>query len=321
MNQFFFRISPVSSAIGLVSVALFLTASLAYGASNTATGSPTAVELSAAAQSPSQHKHTLPSVFRKGNVYIKVSINSHPDAWMILDTGSSNSMIDPAYAKLIELKLTVKAETTDGFGSTKMETFDTDTVHLRVGDEEERMVPFESIALGGMMGPDGVAVAGILGYSFLEKKSIVIDYKHEEVYFDTSAKRANRLDMAMTLKNGLPIIKLKIASRSISSLIDTGGSYDVIITPAMAKELGIKNLMADAKSTGTVGHGGEQHIVVGKAPVMTIGDLVVRDMNAAYTTFGTASEEIGASVSLGIGFLKNYKVTLNYAANTVRFEP
>ena len=321
MNPFFPRIFPFSSVICLMSSALCLTASLAYGATNTANPSTAKAELSAVAQSHGQREHILPSVFRKGYVFIKVSINSHPDAWMILDTGSSNSMIDPDYAKSIGLKLTVKAETTDGFGSTKIETFDTDTVHLRVGNEEERMVPFESISLGGMMGPNGVAAAGMLGYSFLEKKSIVVDYKREEVYFETSAKMANRRDVAMVQKNGLPIIKLKIAGRSISSLIDTGGSYDVIITPAMAKELGIEKLMADAKSTSTVGHGGEQHIVVGKAPVMTIGNLVVRDMNAAYTTFGTATDEIGASVSLGIGFLKNYKVTFNYAANTIRFEP
>ena len=57
------------------------------------------------------------------------------------------------------------------------------------------------------------------------------------------------------------------------------------------------------------------------APPFSIGELAVHDLNAAYTTFGTATDTIGAGVSLGIGFLKKYKVTLNYVTNTVRFEP
>jgi predicted aspartyl protease len=269
-----------------------------------------------------QHEHTLPSMFHKGFVYIKISVNHHPDAWMILDTGSTDSIIDTTYANTIALKLSPSAAAQETFGTTKADTFDTDTVHLRVGAEPEKVVFFQSIALG-MMGPDGVPAAGMLGHSFLEGKSIVIDYKRQEVYLDTMPRPADRRDVAMTIKAGvgIPVIKLKIANQLVDSLIDTGGTYGMIITPMTAKELGIESLMRDAKPADTVGHGGEQHIVIGKAPPFSIGDLAVEDQNAAYTTFGTATDTIGAGVSLGIGFLKKYKVTLNYVANTVRFEP
>lgn len=151
----------------------------------------------------------------------------------------------------------------------------------------------------------------------------MIDYKCEEVYFETPPRPTDHRDIAMTLKTGVdvPIIKLKIANQLVDSLIDTGGTYGIIITPAAARELGIENLMADAKPAGTFGHGGEQHLVIGKAPPFSIGELAVHDLTAAYTSFGTATDTIGAGVSLGIGFLKKYKVTMNYVANTVRFEP
>ncbi|MEG3146218.1 retroviral-like aspartic protease family protein [Sphingomonas sp. RT2P30] len=267
------------------------------------------------------HEHTLPSMFHKGFVYIKVSVNGHPGAWMILDTGSTESLIDTAYANAIGLKLTPSAEAQETFGSMKADTFDTDTVRLRVGVEMEKVVSFQSIALGGMMGPDGMAAAGLLGRTFLDGKSIVIDYKREEVYFETTPRPADHRDVAMTLTTGIPVIKLTIANRSVDALVDTGGTYDMIITPMMAKELGIESLMADAKPVGTVGHGGEQHIVVGRAPPFSIGDIAVNDLSAAYTTFGTATGSLGAGVALGIGFLKKYKLTLNYVADTVRFEP
>jgi predicted aspartyl protease len=309
--------SPVVASLFLTLTMATSTAFCAADVDNSANA-----VIGVAKQDTGRHEHILPSMFQKGFVYIKVSVNSHPDAWMILDTGSTYSMIDAAYAKAVGLKLTPSVEAQQTFGTTKTETFDTDTVHLRVGGEPEKVVVFQSIALG-MLGPNGTPVAGMLGHSFLEGHSIVIDYKHDEVYFETTALPADHHDLAMSIKAGIgiPVIKLKIANQLVDSLIDTGGTYGMIITPMKAKELGIESLMADAKPANTVGHGGEQPIVIGKAPPFSIGDLVVDGQTAAYTTFGTATDSIGADVSLGIGFLKKYRLTLNYVAQTVRFEP
>lgn len=269
----------------------------------------------------SAHRYPLPSVFRKGLVYLKTSVNGHADAWMILDTGTTDSMIDTDYAQAIGLKLTEKADGAEGFGDMKTATFSTDTVRLQVGTAPAGVVFFESIRLAGMMAPDGMPVAGLLGHSFLEGKTIVIDYQHEAVYIDSEPQAADPRDVAMTLKNGIPIIKLTIAGQKVNALIDSGGTYGMIITPATAKELGIESLMAAAKPVATAGHGGQQHASEGQAPPFSIGKLPVPELNAAYTTFGTATDTIGAGVSMGIGFLKKYKVTLNYPANTIRFEP
>lgn len=274
-----------------------------------------------AVASAALHEHTLPSMLHKGFVYLKVSVNQHPEVWMMLDSGTTESIIDTAYAKTVGLKLTPSKVEQATFGTMKPQNFDTDTVHLRVGREAEQVVMFEAIGLGGMKGPDGVPAAGMLGRTYLAGKSIVIDYKAAQVYLETTPAPADPRDVPMTLGTGIPIIQLDIAGRAVGSLIDTGGTYGMIITPATAKVLGIEHLMADAKPAQTMGHGGEQHIVVGKAPPFSVGKLAVQDLSAAYTTFGTATDAIGAGVSLGIGFLKNYKVTLNYVTQTVRFEP
>lgn len=169
MHQNFSRkplVSLVNTAIGL---SFLFAASIALGSSTDAREYPVATgETSVTKQANSQHEHTLPSMFHKGFVYIKISINGQPDAWMILDTGSTFSMIDTTYANTIGLKLTPSAQAQETFGSMKADTFDTDTVHLRVGTEPEKAVLFQSITLGGMMGPDGAPAAGLLGHTFLE---------------------------------------------------------------------------------------------------------------------------------------------------------
>jgi predicted aspartyl protease len=274
---------PISFAIASIGLTLCLAASLVLGSPADADELTAAKgDASVTKQALSQHEHSLPAMFRNGFVYIKISINGHPEAWMILDTGSSESMIDTAYANAIGLKLTLSEDSAATFGTTKSETFNTDTVHLRVGVEPEKVVFFQSITLDGMMGPDGTPAAGLLGRTFLEGESIVIDYKREEVYFETTPQPSDHRDVIMTLKAGIPTIKLKIANQLVDSLIDTGGTYGVTITPITAKELGIENLMADAKPAHTFGHGGEQHIVIGKAPPFSIGDLAVHDLSASW---------------------------------------
>ncbi|MBV6323773.1 retropepsin-like aspartic protease [Duganella violaceipulchra] len=278
-----------------------------------------AVPPALAAETPPPQTHILPSMFHKGFVYLKVSVNQLPEAWMILDSGTTESIVDQAYARQIGLTLTPSLVPQATFGTTQPQNYNTDTVRLRVGQEAEGVVAFESIALG-MTGPDGAPAAGMLGRTYLEGKAIVIDYPHSLVYLETLPQPADPRDVPMSLKTGIPVIALNIGGKTVPALIDTGGTYDMIITPATAKELGIEKLMAEAKPAQTMGHGGAQAIVVGKAPEFTVGALTVRDQRAAYTDFGTATDSVGAGVSLGIGFLKKYKITLNYVAQTVRFE-
>ncbi|GJJ02398.1 hypothetical protein RugamoR64_29360 [Duganella rhizosphaerae] len=291
--------SALSFATSCIAAACLLASSLAHGAAG--------------------HAHMLPSTFQKGQVFLKISVNDKPDAWMLLDTGTTESIIDTDYAKTIGLKLTASAEAQSTFGTTKPDTFDTDTIHIRAGNESDKVVLFQSIGMGGMAGPDGKPAAGMLGRTFLAGTSIVIDYLREEVYFETPQPAAPN-DVVMSLDTGIPIVQLTMAGQHVNALIDTGGTYGILITPDTAKALGLEALMAAAKPVSAMGHGGEQAIVVGQAPPFSIGGLAVHDMKAAYTTFGTATDTIGAGVSLGIGFLKKYKVTLNYVAKTIRFE-
>lgn len=275
----------------------------------------------AATAAAGRHAHALPSSFRHGSVLIEVAVNGHRGAWMMLDSGTTDSIIDADYAASIGIALTPKATGTGGFGSEVTPTFTTGTVRVQVGIEPEQSLLFESIHLHGMRGPGGEQLAGLLGHSFLDKHVLVIDYQHQEVYFDDVTQQADPRDLPMTLVEGVPRIQVRMANQTVDALIDTGGSYNVIITPATATRLGAGHLMAQATPATTVGHGGQQHVAIGTAPPFSIGTLAAADEKAAYTTFGTATDVLGAGMSLGISFLRKFRLTLNYLANTVRLEP
>ncbi|MFZ6743654.1 pepsin/retropepsin-like aspartic protease family protein [Undibacterium sp. JH2W] len=265
-------------------------------------------------------RQLLTSMFRKGNIYVKVSVNGAKKTWMMLDTGTASaSIIDLDYAQSLGIQLTPEAEGTGGFGSEKVPTFNTSPVHLSADTSKGQITDFESFKIDGMTGPDGKALSGLLGYSFLAGKTLVIDYKKEEIYFVKNAAKPDRQDVKMELNLNIPSVNIKMSGHDVRALIDTGGAYNLLITPATTKEIGIEQYLEEAKPAGSSGHGGEQAVRIGKAPDISIGDLVIHDLTAAYTSFGTTG--INAGASLGKDFLKNYKLTINYGAMTIRFEP
>ena len=261
----------------------------------------------------------LPAAFRDGLVFVKVAINGGPVVWMDLDTGTSPSIVVPAYARAVGLTLMAKGKATEGFGSEKIETFTTSAVMLRAGHESARAVEFESIELSGMAGPEARPLSGLLGQSFLAGRIVVIDYQNQKLFFRNKPEANGSIDVPMTLVEGVPLVRIALDGHEVSALIDTGGTYGLLVTPQALKQTGLEHYLEPTKKVGTSGHGGEQPATIGKAPTLALGGMVIRDLTAVYTSLGTAKIPVGAS--LGKDFLKHYRLTLNYAAGTARFEP
>ena len=261
----------------------------------------------------------LPAAFRNGLVFVKVAINSGPDAWMDLDTGTSPSIVVPAYARSAGLTLTAKGKATEGFGSQKIETFTTSTAVLRAGHERPRAVEFESIELPGMRGPEAQPLSGLLGQSFLAGKIVVFDYQNQKLFFRGTPEANSGIDVPMILVGGVPLVRIALDGHEVLALVDTGGTYGLLVTPKALKQTGLQRYLKLSRKVRTVGHGGEQAATVDKAPTLTLAGMVIPGLTAVYTSLGTTT--IPAVASLGKDFLKHYRVTLNYAAGTARFEP
>ena len=260
----------------------------------------------------------LPAAFRDGLVFVKVAINGRPGAWMELDTGTSPSIVVPAYARAVGLTLIAKGKATEGFGSERIETFTTSVVMLRTGHESTRAVEFESIELPGMAGPDAQPLPGLLGQSFLAGRIVVVDYQNQKLFFSDMPEANDSIDVPMTLVEGVPLVRIALDGHEVSALIDTGGTYGLLVTPQALKQTGLEQYLELSKKVGTTGHGGEQAATVGKAPIVTLGGVAIHDLTAVYTSLGTTTVPAGAS--LGKDFLKHFRVTLNYASGSARFE-
>ena len=258
----------------------------------------------------------LPATFKDGVVFIRAAVNGADPVWMQLDNGTTPSAIDLAYARKLGLALKPGAGSGTGIGSGRFQFFNT-TAEVAAGAADRR-IAFSAIDLSAIKGPDGEPLAGVLGYSFVAGRILVVDYPKTEVRFAASDAPC-ACDLAMTLDNDIPAVAVSVAGHPLKALVDTGGAYDLLLTPAGVTATGLQGWADKAGTRTGFGYAGPETVRVGSAPDVTVGAVTLPNPETLYATFGTSP--LKAQAALGIGFLKTYKVTLNYRARTVRFEP
>jgi hypothetical protein len=120
---------------------------------------------------------TVPFDFSRNAIGLGVTIKGVP-AYMLLDTGVDPSVIDIARADALGLKIdrTAGSEATGEGDDTSAEVFPTTVEELTIA--ARRFAPVDALAMdmGQLSARYGRPLDGVLGYSFLKDKIVLIDY-------------------------------------------------------------------------------------------------------------------------------------------------
>jgi hypothetical protein len=100
-------------------------------------------------------------------------------------------------------------------------------------------------------------------------------------------------------------------------VVDTGGSYKLLLTPEGVKKLGLEKAMQSAKPMGGGGYAGAQDVRLGEVPNLKVGAFLYRSMDTVFTSFGKESPFKIAQAGIGTFFLQDYTVTLDYEKKTL----
>ncbi|MBV9009122.1 MAG: aspartyl protease family protein [Verrucomicrobia bacterium] len=225
-------------------------------------------------QAPSRDAGTdVACEFVDNVVYLPVTINGHGGLFMTLDTGTNPSAIDVAKAKMLGLPLSAPAGDAKGFGTGTVTTQRTTVDRLNVSGIEARQVEFDALDLSAKTAAAAKPIIGLVGYSFLGDRTIQIDYPHKRlrVYAQPPAAPPNAMVLPLELDHGVPVIDVELAGQKSHALVDTGGSYKLLVTPFEAKKLGLEKELIAAKPIGGSGYSGEQQVRLGTASRLTVG--------------------------------------------------
>lgn len=261
----------------------------------------------------------VPSAFATDgshHVYVRVSINDAKPVWMLLDTGTSPSTIDRDYARSIGLTLGRERNIGKGVGGDAIPIAKASVAQLRIGGTRRDKVAFEAMPFR-FTAPDGEIAVGVIGRSALTGRTLVLDYPARQVRLtEDSGLAACRCGAPIKLPYGIPSVRAALGGRTIDTIIDSGGSYDVLITPPGASRLGLIEAMNAGQASTGHGYGGGAPIRSGPGPALKVGD---QEKPATAITYIALPIKIDAA--LGTWFLKDYRTTIDYRARRVLFEP
>ena len=259
----------------------------------------------------------VPCEFINNTIYLQVTINGTGPFLMTLDTGTNPSAINLATAQQLGLKLRSAKSAGKGFGSGKITTRKTKIARLEVAGIVTKGVAFEALDLSAASAKSDKPIVGLLGYSFLKGRILQIDYPHHKLRFYqelpfSRSRSQYEARLAMTFDAHVPVIDIFVEGKRSRALLDTGGSYELLLTPGAVTHLGLEKEFKEAKILSGGGYAGQQEIRLGHVSRLSIGSFTANAPDVVFATFGKDSPFKLAEGGLGTFFLKDFVITFDY---------
>jgi hypothetical protein len=149
--------------------------------------------------------------------------------WFLVDTGANRSALDAAVARALHLP-DEGGTTVEGTGGV-VEVSSTTVPRFTLGPVTTRLSPTVS-DLSGLAGPDGAAVAGILGSDLFGQRVLTFDFERDRLALSaageaSAAAAACGRSAPMGDDNGIPRITGELDGRQVELRYDSGaGLFD-----------------------------------------------------------------------------------------------
>jgi len=256
-------------------------------------------------------------------ILLPVKVNGQGPFEFILDTGAGTSLLSPETAQKVGAKIISAKEGHSAGGKVSVSLAKVDS--LAVGETKLEDVDVGIVDLSQIAKTIGAPIDGDLGYNFLNRFQITIDYGQCEIRFD-DPKRADDLGRSarteVPLRLAHPAKPLILVDAYLNGrgpfqfAIDTGTSTTAI-TPELGKQLGMAGSPVGPVTTG----GTHVDVTAGSVQAFAIGGAKVDNMAVIVADFFTMlNQAVGAKLDgiVGYNFLRNYKVVIDYPSEVFR---
>ncbi|HKF22587.1 MAG TPA: aspartyl protease family protein [Candidatus Angelobacter sp.] len=273
----------------------------------------------------------IPFTMEANHIVFKVSVNGREPMAFILDTGADQEVIDEKRMAAFGLK-TYAGTTTTGGGNSAPYNYSKDATFTLPGVtlSNQHVAVIDQTGLERAL---GVPFGGILGYDFISRFVIEIDYAkklitlHDPKKFQYTGKG---FIVPVTFDNGIPFADgvISVAGKTIPAyfVLDSGAAETMTLTSPFVKAHDLANL---AQTNATVNRPAglekqffAQNNVRGHIDRLQLGQMEVRSIpiNMSVNTSGAyASENFSGTV--GESIFSRYHVFLDYPHNRVILEP
>lgn len=255
-------------------------------------------------------------------ILVPAQVNEKGPYEFILDTGASVCLITPELAHDLAVPVIGSKEGMGAGGAVRMSLGRVKS--LAVGPARTRDL---EVAITDELHRVGAAVGakihGDIGYGFLKRYRLTIDYRTNLLSLAANGSpAASGTDLAVPFELASPAKPLILVPVKVNGegpypfALDTGTST-TIVSPEVAEKSGIK---AREVSEAT-GGGGKVRLVLARADSLAIGTATLLDVRIAIPDFlPKLSRAAGAKLEgiIGYSFLKEFLVRIDYPRSTLR---
>jgi hypothetical protein len=240
-------------------------------------------------------------------VFVPVKVRDSRPLAFILDTGSTRMLIDQSVSRELGLN-EAEPDSVGGAGAGRISIKKIRDISIEIGGRRSQHYEFASIDLSAISSLLGRQVDGILGYEFLSRYLVTIDYDRSMLVLRSpeSAPAIQGVPIPITLEKRWPFLEARLVVRGAAPLVDKflidSGSSDDVDHPIVAQP----EVQKQATTTGR-GLGQPVPGFIGRAEELEFGPFKLRDLTIAS---GGGTE--AASKLIGSGVLSRFNITYDY---------
>lgn len=260
--------------------------------------------------------------------FITIGVKGGRLLHVILDTGANDDILNARAVSELHLHVRDPQRVEQPGGAVEMGAVD--PIAVRLGTHVVDSMPFVSVPLDGLQPFLGRSIDGILGYGFLSRFVIELDYDRREVsFFDPATYVAPRdaTVVPLTFRGKSPLVSVKLA-RPDGALVTTWleldtGSFEALgLDGAWVKREGLLSGHELTRPIFGLAIGGETDGIRFRIPTARFGPYAIaRPVASATTSENAGSGSTDVAGVLGGEVLNRFRVTLNFRDSSVFLVP
>jgi hypothetical protein len=272
---------------------------------------------------------TIPVDISNNHVFVKVCVGDRVLDF-ILDTGAPSSFFDLARAKEVGLRLDGGFQAR-GAGSGTVAGAQVKNGAVILAGSDLKQPISAAIDLSRLVPREAHHMDGILGFDFLNRFVVAIDYAKSELrLYDRDAYRydGSGVSMPITFANNHPLVDAEVRLLDGTTIkgrmiVDVGSASSLSIAKPWVEEHHLRERVGPTLKRRAGGVGGQAANEVGRVASLRIGGLEVRNPTAILfgDSAGVFTERGPWVANIGGEVLRRFTLILDYKNKRMVFDP
>jgi len=267
---------------------------------------------------------TVPFRLINNHIYVEASINGQAPLPFVFDTGATD-ILETGAAK--KLGIAIEGALPGGGFGDKIEAFGFAKVKsVSLGGLTLPDQVFGTVSQTGWIAVEGADSAGLLGYEFVKRAVLSIDYANRTMTFtkqEAFQPPQGAMAIPFTFSAHIPMVAGTLDGFAGEFEIDTGSRGALTVMAPFAATHHLTDLYK-AHRSATVGYGigGPSKALLARSGTLKLGSVSIdAPVTEIVTDKGGAAEAARTAGNIGGDVLKRFTVTLDYVHQTLWLQP